>query len=95
MNTDDPKYMSARKKVQDERGFFMHVSIYIVVNIFLFALNAMTSPGVYWFQWTTFGWGIGLTTHGMIVFIINKWFGEDWEEQRIKKMMDQEKKSTT
>ena len=32
------------------------------------AINLVTTPGQWWFQWPMFGWGIGLLAHGASVY---------------------------
>ncbi len=52
----------AFKRIKDRRDFQGHVVVYIVVNLFLWGLWAMTSGlGSYpWPVWVTLGWGIGV-----------------------------------
>lgn len=56
-------YDKARRRVKEKKEFYKHLTSFAVINIFLFLLNMFTSPGVFWFQWTTMGWGIGLLFH--------------------------------
>jgi hypothetical protein len=52
----------AFKRVKDRRDFQGHLVAYVVVNLFLWGLWAMTSGlGSYpWPVWVTLGWGIGV-----------------------------------
>ena len=52
----------ALKRIKDRRDFQGHVVVYVVVNLFLWGLWAMTSGlGSYpWPVWVTLGWGIGV-----------------------------------
>jgi hypothetical protein len=52
----------AVKRIKDRRDFQGHVVVYVVVNLFLWGLWAMTSGlGSYpWPVWVTLGWGIGV-----------------------------------
>lgn len=45
-------------------GFIKHLVVFVFVNLFLFALNAIM-PGPWWVQHVVFGWGIGLLFHGL------------------------------
>ena len=47
-----------------------------------------TSPDILWFYWPLFGWGIGMATHAVRVFGFGRWFGPDWEEKKIKEIME-------
>ncbi|AGP36082.1 2TM domain-containing protein [Sorangium cellulosum] len=44
------------------KGFRSHLFSFLVVNAFLFAINALT-PGPWWFFWPLLGWGLGLAFH--------------------------------
>jgi len=89
MNTED-KYQKAKRRVEEIRGFYIHLVVYVLVNAFLFLLDITTSPNVLWFYWVLLGWGIGLAVHAAYVFGIGRWFGPDWEEKKIKETMDQD-----
>ncbi len=84
------KYYQAKKQVQEIKGFYTHLATYILVNAFLFVLNVMYSPYSWWFYWPLFGWGIGLAFHAFGVFGRNMFFGKDWEEKKIKEIMEKE-----
>ena len=88
---DQELYNKARKRVEDIKGFYVHLMVYVLVNIGLFILNWLTSPGHWWFYWALFGWGIGLAFHAIGVFAQDAFFGKDWEDRKIKEIMDKEK----
>ncbi|WP_437781026.1 2TM domain-containing protein [Sorangium sp. So ce1097] len=44
------------------KGFRSHLFSFLVVNAFLFAVNALT-PGPWWFFWPLLGWGLGIAFH--------------------------------
>lgn len=52
-----------RRKV----GFYSHLWSYLIVNGALLLINNFT-PGPWWFQWSVFGWGIGLAFHFKAIF---------------------------
>ena len=87
----DPRYEEARRHVQDVRGFYAHLTVYVLVNAGLFALNMLWSPARIWFAWATFGWGIGLVAHGVSVFALGGWLGAEWEERKIRKYLERRK----
>ena len=84
----DEKYEKAKKRVEEIKGFYSHLIVYVVVNIGLFFLNLFTSPGFWWFYWPLLGWGIGLFFHAMGVFVFSKFPGKQWEERKIKEVMN-------
>ena len=77
------------------KAFYIHASVFVVVNIGLFVINALTSGlagGAWWFYWPLLGWGIGLGAHALGVFGFGgggPW-GQDWEERKTREMMDKE-----
>jgi len=83
----DEKYEKAKKRVEEIKGFYSHLFVYIAVNIVLVIINLVTSSGVLWFYWPMLGWGIGLFFHGMGVFVFSKFPGKRWEEKKIKEVM--------
>ena len=62
-------YQKAKKRVEAKIGFYIHLAVYIVVNIILIIINLRTSPEYIWFKWPLIGWGIGVFFHAMGVFV--------------------------
>lgn len=50
-------------------GFLIHLSVYIVVNLFLIVLNVWQTPNEVWFIWPLIGWGIGVAGHAAGVIL--------------------------
>jgi hypothetical protein len=90
MEKDDVRYKRAIERVEEIKGFYIHLFIYIVVNVALFLLNLSSSPGRWWFYWPFLGWGIGLLGHAVGVFGLGKFFGAEWEERKIKEIMEKQ-----
>ncbi|MFK8061397.1 MAG: 2TM domain-containing protein [Polaribacter sp.] len=102
--TQEHSYMRAKKRVKEIKGFYIHLMVYVVVNIFLsciiiFGLSQsgdsfdeiISNFGIYS---TWFFWGIGIFFHWMGVFGFKSiGFGKDWEEKKIKEMLDKEDNS--
>jgi hypothetical protein len=87
IDTKDNKYQEAKKRVQELRGFYTHLGFYVAVNLLLLLINIATSPGVLWFFWPLFGWGIGIAMHAVRVLGFGRWFGPDWEEKKIREII--------
>ena len=95
-NEETNAYDMAYKKVKKLKGFYTHLLVYIFVNIFIYVLNVNDlKPEESYFEWhnftTLFFWGIGLTAHGLSVFMPYFVFGKNWEERKIKELMEKEK----
>lgn len=89
---EDERYQRAKKRVEELKSFYIHFFVYIVVNLGLFCINMLTSPGVLWFYWPLFGWGIGIIVHALVVFGFGGLFGKEWEERKIEEIIEKEKK---
>jgi hypothetical protein len=76
--------------MEEIRGFYTHLVVYVLVNLFLLVLNVLTSRGDWWFYWPLFGWGIGVVAHAFSVFSGFGVWGKDWEERKIKELMNRE-----
>jgi hypothetical protein len=79
-------YEKAKKRVEAKMGFYIHLAVYIGVNLFLIAINLVTAPDQPWFKWPLMGWGIGLFFHGLGVFASFK--GDSIKERMIEKEME-------
>ncbi|WP_066226237.1 2TM domain-containing protein [Formosa haliotis] len=93
------RYERAKKQVKRIRGFYSHALVYIVINLMLVVINIQhLEPGESYFQWRNFitlgSWGIGLLAHGLSVFLPTLVIGKNWEDEKIKELMEKEKKHT-
>lgn len=89
---EEQRYQKAKERVQEIKGFYIHLMIYICVNIGLFLINFLSSPGHWWFYWPLIGWGIGVGAHAIGVFGLGSLLGEDWEERKIKEILEKDQK---
>jgi len=64
-------YKKAKKRVEAKMGFYIHLAVYVGVNVLLIVINLATSPQYVWFKWPLLGWGIGLFFHGMSIFVFS------------------------
>ncbi|MFV8282444.1 2TM domain-containing protein [Christiangramia marina] len=93
----DMRYKQAQKRIKDIKGFYVHLIIYIFVNIAIFVVSTRQTgfeEGLTrWQNYSTlFFWGIGLFAHWASVFGPNFIFGKSWEERKIKEIMEKDKK---
>ncbi|MCC9071324.1 2TM domain-containing protein [Flavobacterium sp. F-65] len=94
--TNDERYNLAYRRVKRIKGFYSHLMIYILVNIFI--LIPSTNQGIFgneeFWRWdnfsTTLFWGIGLAIHAISVFGRDLFFSVNWEERKIKEYMEKE-----
>lgn len=90
-NKYDDRYVEAKKTVENIQGFYGNLISYIVVNLFLLIINLVYSPEHLWFYWPLMWWGLGVVIHGLKVFGVFPVFAKDWQEKKIKELMDKEK----
>ena len=88
----------AKHRVKKIKGFYSHLLVYVVINIMIVVINVQNlGPGESYFQYknffTLFFWGLGLTVHGLSVFLPNMILGKNWEERKIKEIMDRDNKN--
>ncbi|HEX7363767.1 MAG TPA: 2TM domain-containing protein [Dehalococcoidia bacterium] len=87
--TDDEIREIATKRVRARRGFFWHVIVYVVVNLFLIGIWYFTGKGYFWPGWVLGGWGIGLIFNAIAAFGRDDIWSEreavDKEVEKIKK----------
>ncbi len=83
----DPElWMAARRRA----GFKRHLATYLVINVFLWILWAMTGAdrdgsGIPWPAWTTFGWGIGVLFHYIGTYVKDNSVEKEYEKLQNKK----------
>lgn len=87
----EERYLKAQKRVEDLKGFYGNLSSYMIVNTGLMILNLVTSPDQLWFIYPLLGWGIGVAIHAMAVFNYIPFLSRDWEDRKIKELMNKEK----
>lgn len=58
----------ARKRAGAKMGWYIHATVFVIVNLMLAALSAMS--GRHWAVFPAFGWGLGLAIHGVVVFLV-------------------------
>ncbi|WP_375251981.1 2TM domain-containing protein [Dokdonia donghaensis] len=101
MEYSKEKYERAKKRVADEKGFYNHLTVYLVINTLLqlfysgifFDLH-IGEYAPWWVRFTTpFFWGLSLFIHWIYVFKGFRFLKgiRKWEERKIKEFMQEEK----
>jgi len=97
MTTEEQsKYENAFKRVKKIKGFYSHLLVYIVINIMILIVNVQSlDKGESYLSLKNFStalfWGIGIAAHGLSVFGPNIVLGQNWEQKKIKELMEKEK----
>lgn len=93
-NEFDPiKLERAKKKVKEIKGFYIHLTCYIVVIPLLAFLNYSTTSFL-WVVFPAFGWGLGVMAHGIKTFDYKPSIIKEWEERQIRMYMEKDKKES-
>lgn len=87
--TDEEAYWEARKRMKKKKGFYKHLSTYLVVGSFFFLLNMADNPRDIWFIFPMLTWGVGLGIHYVSVFGLPgfNFNSKEWEEEQIRREM--------
>lgn len=59
------------KQILRRRVFLLHLSVYVMTNLFLVVIWALTGRGYPWFLFPLFGWGIGLVAHLVAAYLLS------------------------
>ena len=93
-NNEELVLIKAKKKVEELKKFYGHLTTYLAVNLFLMAINLLTEPSFLWFLIPLFAWGIGIVSQGMKVYDYNLFLGKNWEDRKMQEWIDKEKRKT-
>ena len=77
---------TARRRAGMKFGFFVHLTVFIVVNTLLFLVNQQTTPGYSWFPFPLGGWALGLSIHGLAVYFSLSGLRERLVESELRKL---------
>ena len=94
---DNISYRAAQKRVKDIKGFYIHLVVYLFINTAIFVVTTQEQGFIDGLSdlsnyTTIFFWGIGLFAHWASVFGPGFLFGKQWEERKIKELMEKDKK---
>ena len=89
------RYLRAKERVAEMKKFYSGLVFYVIFISFLGWLNYYTNQWRYmWFLWAAFGWGIGMVFQAAKAFQWTPFMNKDWEERKIKELMDKEDEFT-
>jgi len=98
------KYMLAKKRVDNQKNFYAHIVVYLVMNVLLFffkgkIINFFLDRGVSdqgflnWMEWNIILipvlWGIVLLVIGIYLFKLKPFIFKNWKEKQIQKYMEE------
>lgn len=90
---EESRYLRAKQKVEEIKGFYGSLVGYVIVMPFLFYIwHTYTPFTIQWFWFPMLGWGMGLVFQGLHAFG-TPILGRDWEERKIREIMKDEEKT--
>ena len=60
----------ARRRAGAKLGWYLHAVMYLLVNLFIFAISTYAFGHRPWSVFPLMGWGLGLLLHGISVFVL-------------------------
>ena len=63
-------FSRTRRAAGARMGFFIHLTVYALVNALLLGINLSTSTAHLWFKWPLLGWGVGILAHAVVTFFL-------------------------
>lgn len=84
----------AQLRARQKRRLYQHFIIFLIGSAVLILINVIfeigtdINPfGIDWFVWAIIFWAVILLIHVFNVFITNKFFGRDWENEQIERLV--------
>ena len=62
-------HRAASLRADAKIGFYVHLAVYVLVNLVLAGVNLPGSPSALWLVFPLAGWGLGLAVHAVVVFV--------------------------
>jgi hypothetical protein len=73
----------ARKRAGAKLGWFIHATVYVVVNVVLYLISSEALGQRRWSAFPMLGWGVGLLLHGASVWLFGA--GSELRERLVQK----------
>ena len=88
-NNNELRYRRAKDRVTKIKGFYTHLTIYVIFVVFFIYLN-LNSGSFPWALFPIVGWGMGIFGHASEAFEYSIFFGKKWEQRKIKEILREE-----
>jgi hypothetical protein len=92
--TSSAQMSRARSRAQALRGFYIHLGVYLIVNLGIFLVNAVMvwlgTTQTWFFYWVLVGWGIALVINGFVVYT-DRFLGPEWEERKVREYLNRDR----
>ncbi|WP_126972223.1 histidine kinase [Gynurincola endophyticus] len=86
-SSEDEAYKKALARAKELKGYYSTIGTFIILCIFFYLLDYVTTGGNTWWYWPALGMGIGAAVATLKVFGM----GGDWEERKARELMDKDR----
>jgi hypothetical protein len=85
-DSSDEKTRKAAQRVEELTGFYVHLTIYVIINLLLILINVTITDDIIWAHWVLLGWGLGLAAHAVSVFGRMPGFVTRWQIRKMREI---------
>lgn len=84
----------AQLRARQKRRLYQHFIVFLLGSVVLILINVIfeigtdINPfGIDWFIWAIIFWALILLIHAFNVFVTNKFFGKEWENEQVDRLV--------
>lgn len=84
----------AQLRARQKRRLYQHFIVFLLGSVVLILINVIfeigtdINPfGIDWFVWAIIFWAVILLIHAFNVFVTNKFFGKEWENEQVDRLV--------
>jgi ABC-type multidrug transport system fused ATPase/permease subunit len=84
----------AQLRARQKRRLYQHFIVFLLGSVVLILINVIfeigtdINPfGIDWFVWAIIFWALILLIHVFNVYVTNKFFGKDWENEQVDRLV--------
>ncbi|WP_029037867.1 2TM domain-containing protein [Salinimicrobium xinjiangense] len=84
----------AQHRARQKRRLYQHFVVFLLGSVVLILINVIfeigtdINPfGLDWFVWAIIFWALILLIHVFNVYVTNKFFGKDWENEQVDRLV--------
>ncbi|HER39995.1 MAG TPA: 2TM domain-containing protein [Salinimicrobium catena] len=84
----------AQERARQKKRLYQHFIVFLIGSVILILVNVIFDLGkdirpfgLDWFVWAIIFWAVIILIHVFNVFVTNKFFGKDWENRQVEKLV--------
>ena len=91
---DHELYEKARKRTKQKKRLYFHFVLFLVGSVLMVLVNKVLKyrEDLDWYLWGIIAWAAILLIHFINVFIMNSFFGKDWERKQTELLLAKHKR---